>query len=107
MQFLPYTHLPLEGELELLGRPPRVPNRNEAAGAEHFGTARSASRPLRALKDPFPANANMPTLRGKGLRVDTIESLISVKLGPIIEPFELIDIAIGPGLQGVELRRAL
>jgi hypothetical protein len=35
--------------------------------------------------------------------------LISVKgrLGPIIELFKLIDIAIGPGLQGVELGRAL
>jgi hypothetical protein len=95
--------------LELLGRPPRVPNRNEAGGAEHFGTTRSASRSLRALKDPFPANANTPTLRGRGLRVDTIESLISVKgkLGPIIELFKLIDIAIGPGLQGVELGRVL
>lgn len=109
MQFLPYTHLPLEGELELLGRLSWVPNWNGAAGAGHFGTTRSASGSLRALKDPFPANANAPTLRVKGLRVDTIELLISVKgrLVPIIELFKCIDIAIGPGLYGVELGRAL
>jgi hypothetical protein len=109
LQFLPYTHLPLEGELELLGRPSWVPNWNGAAGAGHFGATRSASGSLQALKDPFPANSNTPTLRAKGLRVDTIESLISVKGGLrlIIELFKLIDIAIGPDLQGVELGRAL
>ena len=109
LQFLPYTHLPLEGELELLRRPSWVPNWNGAAGAGHFGTARSASGSIRTFKDPFPENANTPTLGVKGLRVDTIESLISVKgrLGPIIEPFKLIDMAIGPDLQGVELGRAL
>lgn len=64
---------------------------------------------LRALKDPFLANANTSTLRVKGLHVDTMESLISVngRLVPIIEPFKLIDKAIGPGLQGVELGRTL
>lgn len=79
--------------MELFGRPSWVPNWNEATGAGHFGTTHSASGFLRVLKDPFPANANMPTLRVKGLRADTIESLISVKgrLGPIIEPFKLID----------------
>ena len=109
LQFLPYTRLPLEGELELLGRPSWIPNWNGAASAGHFWTTHSASGSLRALKDPFPANANTPTLRVKGLRMDIIESLISVngRPVPIIEPFKLIDKAISPGLRGVELGWAL